>query len=59
MNAPSPPPIDTAELDTTLSNRCQSTQLAVPECSCQTCITQLMQAYAPELLASEAQPALS
>jgi hypothetical protein len=42
------------------ANRCPSTQLSVPECSCQDCLTKLMQAHAPGLLAAEAaQPALS
>jgi hypothetical protein len=42
------------------ANHCPTTQLSVPECSCQDCLTKLMQAYAPALLAAEAaQPALS
>jgi hypothetical protein len=59
MNAPAPT-TDQVNRDSAPANRCPSTQLSVPECSCQDCLTKLMQAYAPGLLAAEsAQPALS
>jgi hypothetical protein len=58
MNAP--PPIDDAERETALSTRCLSTQLAVPECSCTSCLERLIQAHAPAVLAgASAQPAFS
>jgi hypothetical protein len=53
MNA-SPPPIDSADPQSVNASLCSATQLAVPECSCQDCLTRLMQAYAPPLLAAEA-----
>jgi hypothetical protein len=53
MNAPAPPLIETAGHETSVANRCPGTQLTVPECSCQACVTRLLHAYAPALLASE------
>ena len=50
MNAPPPPPIETAAADPESSNRCPETRLAVPECSCESCLTRLMRTHAPSLL---------
>lgn len=51
MNAPAP--INSADPQSVNAKLCPSTQLAVPECSCQSCLTRLMQAYAPALPAAE------
>jgi hypothetical protein len=53
MNAPAPPLIETAGHETSASNRCPGTQLTVPECSCHACLTRLLRAHAPALLAAE------
>jgi hypothetical protein len=58
MNAP--PTIDATARETALSARCLGTQLAVPECSCASCLERLIQTHAPAVLAgASAQPAFS
>jgi hypothetical protein len=61
MNAPPPPaPIDYAMRRPGQGGRCPTTQLTVPECSCQSCLTELMRAHAPAAIAARVgQPALS
>jgi hypothetical protein len=58
MNAP--PPINAPERETAVATRCAGTQLAVPECSCASCLERLIQAHAPAIVAgASAQPAFS
>ena len=56
MNAPPPPPINSANRRPATAVSCANTRLAVPECSCLDCLERLIRAHAPALLAGHAQP---